>query len=110
MYEKKKKFPLHGIVSMVPTYSQRGTFLVNWKWSKCSNIRIWGDKWIPKPSTYMAHSIPSFLPSDATVGELIDNQTGWSNQKLQASLLIEEQKMAINTISISSTNQPDRQI
>jgi hypothetical protein len=55
----------------------------------------------------MAHSLTTFLPREATVGELIDNQTGWWNQMLLESMFMVEEKKAINTIPISSTNQSD---
>jgi hypothetical protein len=58
----------------------------------------------------MAHSPTTFLLREATVGELIDNQTGWWNQTLLESMFMVEEKKAINTIPISSTNQSDRLI
>jgi hypothetical protein len=73
-------------------------------------VRIWGDKWILKPSTYMAHCFPRFLTSDAKVGEHIDPNTGWWNQELLANLFTMEEQNTINTIPINSTNQSDRQI
>ena len=53
---------------------------------------------------------PWFLTSDIKVGELIDPNTGWWNQECLANLFTMEELNTINTIPISSTNQPDRQI
>jgi hypothetical protein len=44
------------------------------------------------------------------IEELIDHQTEWRNQTLLTSLFTEEEKLTINTIPISLTNQLDRQV
>jgi hypothetical protein len=91
---------IHGALPIV----KKGLF---WRIGNGQTTQIWGDKWIPKPSTYMVHSPTTFLPREAKVGELIDNQTSWWNQTLLESMFMVEEKKAINTIPISSTNQSD---
>jgi hypothetical protein len=49
-------------------------------------IRIWGDRWIPIPSTFQVQSQPGSLPQDALVSSLIDLVTGgWNVALIRAS-------------------------
>lgn len=38
----------------------------------CENIRIWHDRWIPRPYTYMVQTPPNLLAPDSRVADLID--------------------------------------
>jgi hypothetical protein len=88
---------IHGALPIV----KKGLF---WRIGNGQTTQIWGDKWIPKPSTYMAHSSTTFLPREATVGELIDNQTGWWNQTL---LEWRKKKLSTQSHSALQINQID---
>jgi hypothetical protein len=48
-----------------------------WRVGNGSSVRIWKDKWLPLPSTYMAHSPPVLLEPNATFEDLIDSETKW---------------------------------
>lgn len=43
---------------------------------------MWGDKWIPMPSTFSVQSPINTLPADAKVKDLIDTDTKESNVSL----------------------------
>jgi ribonuclease HI len=81
-----------------------------WRVGDGDSIRIWGDKWLPKPSTFAVYSAPKVLEPDAKVKELINENSGWWNQNLLNSIFSKEEVEAINTIPISSTQQPDIQV
>jgi hypothetical protein len=46
---------------------------VIWRIRNGDKVRIiWGEKWIPSPSTFMIQSPPHGLAADAMVSELVD--------------------------------------
>ncbi|XP_059436227.1 uncharacterized protein LOC132169166 [Corylus avellana] len=81
-----------------------------WRVGNGQSINIWGDCWIPISSTYRIHSPSRVLDPSSKVSELLDNgKCGW-NQELLKSIFTEEERVAITSIPISQTNQPDVQI
>jgi hypothetical protein len=86
---------------------QEGLF---WRIGNRSKVHIWGDKWLPKPSTYCIQSPPKGLDSDALVSELIDHSAGEWKHSLLREIFSKEEVEAIQSIPISLTNQPDKQI
>lgn len=72
-----------------------------------SQIRIWKDRWLPNPSTYRVCPPTSVLHSDATVRELIDADLKWWNVSLLERIFSKAEALLIQTIPLSSTNQPD---
>lgn len=50
-----------------------------WRFGNGSDVRIWGDKWFPQPTTYGIQSPPNLLPAEARVSSLIDPVTKWWN-------------------------------
>jgi hypothetical protein len=78
-----------------------------WRVGNGSSVRIWKDKWLPLPSTYMVHSPPVLLEPNATVGDLIDSDTKWWDISLLERMFTEEEIKAIQTVPLSRTNQPD---
>jgi ribonuclease HI len=81
-----------------------------WRIGNGKNVKIWGDKWIPKPISYTAHSAPRMLDPDSKVSDLINWEAGGWNHNLLGALFSEEEKEAIYTVPICSINQPDIQI
>jgi ribonuclease HI len=81
-----------------------------WRVGNGRRINIWGDNWVPIPSTYRIHSPPKSLTRESKVRELFDNKkTGWDRDKLVHNFSVEE-IAAILSIPISQTEQPDAQI
>lgn len=69
---------------------------------------IWKDKWIPRHSTYMIQSPPVLQHPDATVRELIDEDTKWWNLPLLDILFTREEGQLIQSLPISSFNREDK--
>ena len=81
-----------------------------WQIGLGSNVRIWGDKWLNNPSTYMVQSPPMVLDVVAKVEELIDqDRKGW-NLTLIREIFNVEDRVAIQSVPISSINQPDKSV
>jgi hypothetical protein len=81
-----------------------------WRIGNRKDVKICGDKWIPKPNTYMAHSLPRVLDPNSRVSDLINWGAGGWNHNLLGELFSEEEKDAIIIVPICSINQPDVQI
>lgn len=43
-----------------------------WLLGDGKRVKIWGDKWVPQPTTFMTQSPCTILPIDAKVTKLID--------------------------------------
>jgi hypothetical protein len=50
-----------------------------WRVGNGELIKIWGDRWIPYPSTYTIQSPPRILDKESKVSALIDEDTKWWN-------------------------------
>jgi hypothetical protein len=73
-------------------------------------VRIWGDKWIPKPSTYSIQSSCTILPKQAMVAELIEeNSANWNKPLIRNIFSLEEGKIICN-IPVSKYQQKDKLI
>jgi hypothetical protein len=66
------------------------------------DTRIWGDKWVPIPSTFAIHSAPRELNKDAKVAELIDIDRHKWNIDLLEKLFLSEEVDAILKVPIST--------
>ena len=83
---------------------------LRWRLGNGESIRIWGDKWLPKPSTFMVSSLRLFMPQDMNVGELIDKEeASWKIGVVDA-LFLPHEVEAIKAIPISSNLPEDKQI
>jgi hypothetical protein len=81
-----------------------------WRIRNGQLVHIWGDRWIPIPSTYKIQSPPRGLNPMSKVYDLIDREKeGWNQQLLARNFTVEE-VAAINTIPISLLSQPDVQV
>ena len=98
-----------------PSFTWRSIMsLVNyglqWRLGNGESIRIWGDKWLPKPSTFMVSSPRLFMPQDMKVGELIDKaEASWKTGVVDALFLPHEAEI-IKAIPISSNLPEDKLI
>jgi ribonuclease HI len=78
-----------------------------WRVGNGKKVRIWKDKWLPTPSTYMMQSPPLILDPNATVSQLVDAETkGW-NFVLLERLFSREEIISIQSVPLSITNQED---
>jgi hypothetical protein len=81
-----------------------------WRIGDGKQVKIWGDKWVPQPSTFKIQSPCKSLPMDAVVAELIDPVgRGW-NIPLVKSIFNQEEAGLICNIPLSRYNQPDKLI
>jgi ribonuclease HI len=78
-----------------------------WRIGNGSRVRIWKDKWLPHPSTFMVQSKPVLLDPNATVNALIDGDTHWWNLPLLDNLFTREEAQLILTLPVSMTSQED---
>jgi hypothetical protein len=69
--------------------------------------RIWKDRWVPQPTTFMIQSPPNLLNPEATVSKLIDVDTHWWKTYLLENLFSEEEAKIILSLPISFTNRED---
>ena len=81
---------------------------MRWQVGPGNKIRVWRDKWIPRPSSYKVIS-PEFQNSkDALVCELINRASNeWDIDKL-SQWFIPEDRDTILGIPLSSSNTSDR--
>nr|XP_023917061.1 uncharacterized protein LOC112028598 [Quercus suber] len=84
---------------------QRG---MRWQVRNGNKIRVWHDKWIPRPCTYKVISKEKPNSANALVCELINKGTGeWNIDKLN-SWFLPDDKDTIMGILLSSSNANDR--
>jgi hypothetical protein len=62
-----------------------------WRVGDGEQIRIWGDRWIPRPSSFSVQTMNSILPRDALVKELFDQDLGGWNSVLIREIFMEEE-------------------
>lgn len=79
-----------------------------WRIGNGESAHIWGDKWLPTPSTYSVQSPPKILDRGALVRDLIDNDTRWWKKVLIEEIFNPEEARVIQNIPISVLNQPDK--
>jgi hypothetical protein len=66
----------------------KGSGLASWEWEQ---IRIWGDRWLPIPSSYKVQFLVIGLNPEAIVNSLLDPTTGgWNVSLIGASLYASE--------------------
>jgi hypothetical protein len=76
-----------------------------WSVGDGKQVRIWGDKWMPQPSTFKIQSPCNSFPIDALVAALIDPVgRGW-NVLLMKSIFKKEEAALICNMPLSRYNQ-----
>jgi hypothetical protein len=81
-----------------------------WKVGNGRSIKIWGDKWLPSPTTYAIQSPVQVLDPEARISELIDPNTFWWNIPLIKQIFMEEEVEKICSLAICPRTQQDRAI
>ncbi|KAG6626244.1 hypothetical protein CIPAW_15G035300 [Carya illinoinensis] len=81
-----------------------------WRVGNRKNIRIWKDKWLPKPKTFQVQTYTNTLDSECLVEALIDEESrAWRVDLVQAVFNEEEAKIIVS-ISFSKTGANDKRI
>jgi hypothetical protein len=70
-------------------------------------VHIWGDKWLPRPSSYKIQSAAQWPSSEARVSLLIDPSTTSWNVPLIRDLFSREEADAICSLPLSRYKQRD---
>jgi hypothetical protein len=74
---------------------------MRWRVSNGSNIKIWGDAWLPPPHVRLLPPSQSVLHPEARVNMLIDQATGWWNLNLVHSLFDPDDVDRIGSVLLS---------
>jgi hypothetical protein len=62
-----------------------------WRIGNGNQVRIWKDKWLPRPTTFMVQSQSNLLDENAKVCELIDPNTKWWRTSLLETVFMKEE-------------------
>jgi hypothetical protein len=71
-------------------------------------IKIWGDHWLEKPTSFLVQFPVQFLDKEATISELIDEETKMWKTNVVSDVFMEEEARSICRIVISPSSQQDR--
>ena len=86
---------------------QEGLF---WRVGNRKQICIWGDKWLPRESTFKVQSLRCRLEEKATVAELVDTNKRCWNRHLVFDIFHESEASIICNIPLSRYNNDDKLI
>jgi hypothetical protein len=78
-----------------------------WRVGDGEQIRIWGDRWIPRPSSFSVQTMSSILPKDTFVKELFDQESGGWNLALIREVFMEEEADVICNLPRSKYHRGD---
>ena len=83
---------------------------LRWRIGNGEKVKVWGDKWLPTPSTYQVTSPRMFLQVETLVGDLIDKEKAcWKTEVIDA-LFLPHEAEEIKKIPLSSHLPTDKQI
>ncbi|KAF5458995.1 hypothetical protein F2P56_022987 [Juglans regia] len=81
-----------------------------WRVGNGKSVRIWGDRWVPKPSSFCIQSPAKILSPNSRVCDLlIEGGQGW-NVELVRAVLNQEEADLVCSIPVSLTCLPDRRM
>jgi hypothetical protein len=81
-----------------------------WRVRDGKQIKIWKDKWLPTPTSYMIQSPQRVLDHEARVSTLINTDTNWWNIPLIREVFNREEADTICSLALCSGRQEDKQI
>ncbi|PKA54867.1 putative mitochondrial protein [Apostasia shenzhenica] len=81
-----------------------------WRIGDGKNIKIWKDRWIPRPWTFKPISPAHILDANATVDSLINQHTGQWNTLLLKEIFFPEDIEVISSITLGDSYIPDKKI
>ena len=68
-----------------------------WRIGNGEHVRVWGDKWLPTPSTYKVNSPRMFMHGQTMASELIDKENAsWKTEVVDAMFLPHEAEVIKN--------------
>lgn len=73
-----------------------------WRVGDGKSIKIWGDRWIPSPSSFAIQTPLRFLDCEEKVCSLIDPETHWWNIPLLNEVFNAEEAIIVSSIPICS--------
>jgi hypothetical protein len=79
-----------------------------WRVGDGTSIKIWHDRWIPVPSSFAIQSPIRILDREATVNDLIDEETRWWNIPLIQEVFLKDEASIICSMPICPGRQRDR--
>jgi hypothetical protein len=81
-----------------------------WRVGDGRKIKVWGEKWLPTPSTFSVQSVPRMLNENSLVADLIDQDTmRWNKELIQAEFM-EEEAQVISSIPLNPLKSEDKLI
>jgi hypothetical protein len=83
---------------------------LQWRVGNETEIKVWSDKWLPRPTTYKPISPRRILDQQAYVSDLIDQTTRTWNTGLISEVFLEEEAELIRSIPLSPLPVEDRLI
>lgn len=83
---------------------------LRWRVGNGESFFIWGDKWLPSPSTFQVQSPVNLLAHDARVSALINPISRWWDVHLIRSVFHPEEAEVICGMLLSPLKQPDKLI
>jgi hypothetical protein len=83
---------------------------LQWRVGNGNKIKVWNDKWLPRPTTYKPISPRRLLDQQACVSELINQTTRTWNTGLISEIFLEEEAELIRSIPLSPLPVEDRLI
>jgi hypothetical protein len=81
---------------------------LRWRVGNRDSIKIWGDKWLPSPSTYQVQSPVQVLDQEARVSSLIDSGRGWWDVGLIRSMIQLKEAEVIWELFLSPLSQHNK--
>lgn len=79
-----------------------------WRVGDGKSINIWGDRWLPTPSSYLVQSPVSILTHDAKVNSLIDVNSQWWDVGLVREIFMQEEAETICNMVVCPARMADR--
>ena len=76
-----------------------------WRVGDGKSIKIWGDCWIPSPTSYSIQSPIRILDREAKVSAPVDESSMWWNTSLIHSIFTEEEAISICSMAICPQRQ-----
>jgi hypothetical protein len=81
-----------------------------WRVGNGEDIRVWGDCWLPKPSTFSVQSPRTRLEHDAKVCDLMDEAMGGWKKVMISEIFSVEEAAVIQAIPLSPLRPKDKLI
>jgi hypothetical protein len=81
-----------------------------WRVGNGESIKVWGDKWLPVPTSYKVHSPIRNLDLESRVCDRIDHDSGWWNVAVIRDTFIAPEAEAICSLALSPLGQPDKPV